>query len=322
MKRPLKIRHLAGRKKPLLELGFSPTDATWLTLVCFHSGVFTRRQYAELHQCHRMAAHRLVRRLIDAGLARERPLPDTSLKVTHVHGRALYRALNIPHVRHRRGALPFVFLRRLLCLDHVAEHLSLPWLPTESDKFEYFLYRGFPFPDFPQRTYAGALNDTRGYFHHQLPIASDKHTATFVYADPGRDTDTELRSWVDSHRRLWALLRDAGTRVHVSVVTRTLMAQAGYRRTLDRWLSDLTPPLGSGSSPGGLTPEEQRTIDTIDAARRSGRADAFDPWGGFAEARRITLALRRRRETGAAGIPIDGFSTHHAHRLSPDSLTR
>ncbi len=194
MKRPLQILHLSGCEKPLLGLGFSPTDATWLTLVCFHSGVFTRRQYADLHQCHRMAAHRLVRRLIDAGLARERLVPGTSLKVTHVYGRALFRALNIPHVRHRRAARPFVFLRRLLCLDHVAEHLSLPWLPTEVDKLEYFLCRGFPPPDLPQRTYAGALDDTRRYFHHQLPIASDDHTATFLYADPGRDTDTELRS--------------------------------------------------------------------------------------------------------------------------------
>ena len=56
MRQPLKIPHLAGREKPLRELGLSPTDATWLTLVCYHSGVFTRRQYAELHQCHRMAA--------------------------------------------------------------------------------------------------------------------------------------------------------------------------------------------------------------------------------------------------------------------------
>ncbi|MCY4557873.1 MAG: hypothetical protein OXF79_16155 [Chloroflexi bacterium] len=64
MKQPLQIPHLGGREKPLLELGFSPNDATWLTLVCFYSGVFTRWQYAELHQCHRMAAYRLVRRLI------------------------------------------------------------------------------------------------------------------------------------------------------------------------------------------------------------------------------------------------------------------
>ena len=82
MKQPLRIPHLAGREKPLRELGLCPTDATWLTLVCYHSGVFTRRQYAELHQCHRMAVHRLVRRVVDAGLASERHIDDTSLKVS------------------------------------------------------------------------------------------------------------------------------------------------------------------------------------------------------------------------------------------------
>ena len=44
MKQPLKIPRLARREKLLRELGLSPTDATWLTLVCYHSGVFTRRQ--------------------------------------------------------------------------------------------------------------------------------------------------------------------------------------------------------------------------------------------------------------------------------------
>ena len=112
-------------------------------------------------------AHRLVRRLIDAGLASERNIDGTSLKVTHVHGHALYRALHIPFVRHRRAARPFVFLRRLLCLDHVAEHLSLPWLPTEIDKLEYFLCRGCSPHELPQRTYAAALKGTRRYFHNE-----------------------------------------------------------------------------------------------------------------------------------------------------------
>ena len=71
-----------------------------------------------------------------------------------------------------------------------------------------------------------------------------------------------------------------------------------------------------------MTPEEQWTLDAIDAARRSGRPDALDPWGGFAEARRIALALRRRRDVGIAGVPIDGYSTHRADRLASDSLTR
>ena len=320
MKQPLQIPHLAGREKSLRELGLSPTDATWLTLVCYHSGVFTRRQYSELHQCHRMAAHRLVRRLIAAGLARERLVPGTSLKVTHVHGRILYRALGIEKdVRHHRAARSLVLLRRLLCLDLVAEHPSLPWLPTELDKVAYFFgRRGFFLHDFPQRTYGGALKDTRRYFHHQLPIAADDHAVTFLYADPGRDSQTELRSWVDSHRRLWVRLREAGTRVHVAVVTRTLEAWSDYRRTLDRWLSLRR---GGGSFSGGAsTPGEQQVLDLIYAALRSDRPTALDPWGDRAGAHRIADRLLRRR--AARGVPIDSYSTHHADRLAPDSLAR
>lgn len=110
------------------------------------------------------------------------------------------------------------------------------------------------------------------------PRAPSSFCAAFVYADPGRDTDTELRSWVDSHRRLWVRLRDAGTRVHVAVVTRTLEAWSDYRRTLDRWLS---PRPGGGSFSGGAsTPGEQQVLDLIYAALRSERPAALDPWGG------------------------------------------
>ncbi len=110
----LQIPRLAGREKPVLRLGFSPPDATWLTLVCFHSGLFTRRQYAQLHP---MSAD--ARSPPGPPPARRRTRPceratlDTSVKVTHVHG----HALGIRAVRRRRATLPFVLLRRLLCLD-------------------------------------------------------------------------------------------------------------------------------------------------------------------------------------------------------------
>ena len=33
------------------------------------------------------------------------------------------------------------------------------------------------------------------YFALKLPLAVDAKTATFAYLDPGKETDTELRSW-------------------------------------------------------------------------------------------------------------------------------
>ena len=51
-------------------------------------------------------------------------------------GKALYRALGIPDVRHRRGkgATTHVLMRRVLSLDYLIERPTLGWLPTEDDK--------------------------------------------------------------------------------------------------------------------------------------------------------------------------------------------
>ena len=317
MKQPLDIPHLAGRQTPLLDLGFTPADATWLTLVCYHAGVFTRRQYADLHNCHRSSAHRLVHRLIRDGLAREHFLPGTTSRITHVYGRQLYRALHIENVRHRRNARPLVFLRRLLSLDHVADHVSLPWLPTEADKVSYFVGRGIRRADLPHRLYGGAMNPTRRYFALKLPIAADDHSATFLYADPGRDSQTELLTWANSHSRLWSLLRDAGTSVHVAVVSRDPAAQAAYSHTLDAWL-DAAP------SADPLTPDESSTLAAIQAAIRSGDDTALHLWGGFASARRLALRLRGRVENGPSlpplSVRIDAFSVETAPRLAADAL--
>ena len=37
------IEHLRGRDRKLEPLGWTGQDAEWITLVCLHSGVFTRQ---------------------------------------------------------------------------------------------------------------------------------------------------------------------------------------------------------------------------------------------------------------------------------------
>ena len=39
-------------------------------------------------------------------------------------------------------------------------------------------------------------------------------------------------------------------------------------------------------------------------------------------ARRVAILLHLRSGRAARGVPIDSYSTHHADRLAPDSLTR
>ena len=52
----------------------------------------------------------------------------------------------------------------------------------------------------------------------KLPIAANTKTATFVYVDPGRFTDTELRSWGAAHEWLWRALRLQGIKVRAVVI--------------------------------------------------------------------------------------------------------
>ena len=40
-------------------------------------------------------------------------------------------------------------------------------------------------------------------FALKLPVAVDTETVTFVYVDPGHETDSELRSWGAAHGPLW-----------------------------------------------------------------------------------------------------------------------
>ena len=48
---------------------------------------------------------------------------------------------------------------------------------------------------FPCRHYAGHAQGRSRYFPRKLPLALEEDRATFVYVDPGRDTDSELLSW-------------------------------------------------------------------------------------------------------------------------------
>lgn len=307
------VPHLAGRDSALRELGFGDYEAAWLTLVCLHSGAFTRAQFCHHHGCEPYVAARFVEKLLDAGVAREHPLPSPNRnRYAHVHGRGLYKTLGIEHIRHRRAPKTDLLLyTRLLSLDFVLDHLEGPWLPTEPEKVAHFTRNGFQRRLLPKRTYTGALpRQTRRYFAHKLPIAADRHASTFVYADGGRDGDKELRTWAAAHTALWTYLRDQGTTVHVAAIVRTRAAQDQYERILTPWLSPraLDP----------LSPEESDTLAAIERALRSGQPDALAPWGGFLEARRILLPLHQRAER--AGVApdrlIDTFSTHFSHRLA------
>ena len=138
-----------------------------------------------------------MRALIDKQLAieDERAIFPGGARAVLLTGKALYRALGIPDVRHRRGkdATTHVLIRRVLSLDYLIERPTLGWLPTEDDKVRRFEAFGIDRRTFPYRKYWQP--GIPRYFAFKLPIAVDERAATFVYVDAGQSTDSELRAW-------------------------------------------------------------------------------------------------------------------------------
>ena len=314
---PAPIPLLAQRAAALEPLGWRGRDAEWLTLVCLHSGVFTRAQYSYRFDVERYAAHRFVNRLVSAGLARERPHhPDlpTTTRLCHVSGRGLYRALGVEHIRHRRFGSDAVVFRRLLSLDYVLERPELPWLATEHDKLAHFEALGIERATLPQRLYSGAVTKTRRYFYLKLPLAADDREALFVYADPGLETTSQLHHWGAMHDALWTQLRALGIAVHVAVATRSAVAQLAYDVALAKWLP-------GASESDALHEGERELLDTILAAMDEGDDQVLAQWGGFTAAAIRAASLYRRGQAADAECGrIDSFKTHLALRVTGDAF--
>ena len=222
---PVTVPTLQDRARCLEPLGWSGREAEWIALVALHTGVFTRSQYGAYVNsgANRKPAAALVRALLDKQLAieDERAIFPGGARAVLLTGKAPYRALGIPDVRHRRAkdATTQVLMRRLLSLDYIIERPTLAWLPTEADKVQRFEALGIDRRTFPYRLYGpeGRRKIPR-YFAFKLPIAVDERAATFVYVDAGQSTDSELRAWGVAHARLWAALRARTFAVHIVAV--------------------------------------------------------------------------------------------------------
>ena len=290
--------HLKGREKVLEAFGWSGRKAEWIALVCLHSGVFTRRQATRFLDTHHDRARRMVHALIAQGLAAEETVPGIRGigRVCRIYARRLYRAFGAEHIRHRRAASPHVLVRRLLSLDYVIEHLDLPWLPTEPEKVAAFEALGIEKNLLPSRLYRGAAGDTRRYFPIKLPVALDSDRAVFVYAEPGHDTVSGLRSWGTAHRGLWSALRRRGHSVEAVAVGRTRHETERARRVLSRW--------SEASGLGEADPHVRDELARIERAIHRGAARVLDEYGGLQAALKRSVALEKetRRQAGQGGI--------------------
>ncbi|MCY3747060.1 MAG: hypothetical protein OXH05_12600 [Acidobacteria bacterium] len=312
---------LADRAATLRGLGWTDREAEWLALVCLHSGVFTRSQYQARYRLSKPTAGRFVGALLEAGIAREEPMPERRGPEVfcHVHHRSVYRTLGIEHNRHRRRGSPDLVLRRLLSLDYVLEHPDLPWLPTEPEKVAHFQRLGIPAATLPRRDYRGPFpaRSTRRYFAFKLPVAGDGETTTFVFTDTGarrRIQRERIRAWADTHADLWHALRDRGCAVHVAAVARTADAAAANAAILDTWRGEHAPAVP-------LSERDQRLLAAVDRAKQTRDLAPLAAYGGPVEATNAARVLReRQRAARAAAGHIDAYRIHVAERLAPDPL--
>ena len=289
---------LQERAEALKPFGWKGRKAEWITLVCLHSGVFTRTQATAFLKTHHERARRMVHALIAQGLAAEETVPRVRGigRVCRIYARRLYRALGAEHIRHRRTASPVVLLRRLLSLEHVIEHPNLPWLPTEAEKVAAFDALGIDRGLLPVRVYRGAAGITRRYFHVKLPVALDSERAVFVYADPGYDTATALRSWGRAHREHWRALGTLGRSVEAVVVARTSRQTERARKVMRYWTE--------ASGTAELDPMVARELARIERAIIEGAVEILDEYGGLKAAMQKSVALEKeaRRQPRRATI--------------------
>ena len=241
------IEHLRGRDRKLEPLGWTGPDAEWIALVCLHSGVFTRAQFCHYFDAGRWSAHRFVKALIDrkSGVESEWPLVNGGGKTCRISSKAIYRALGVEDIRHRRKASKPVLMRRLLSLDFVLEHPGMNWLPAEPEKVEFFEKLGLPRRLIPRRIYYGVVGNQKRYFALKLPLAVDR-TARLLEAwaaaapgkpDEGLTVKQEIKAIDDAMnskrpgvsspvRRLWASHETLG-------ISAKTPGSQGHGRSLD-----------------------------------------------------------------------------------------
>ena len=307
------IAHLKGREKALEALGWTGRRAEWIALVCLHSGVFTRAQAMRFLDAHPEQVRRDVRALVAQAVAHEEAGPGGQDigRVCRIFARRIYRALGAEHIRHRREASPEVLMRRLLSLDYAIEHLGLPWLPTEPEKVAAFAGLGIERKLLPSRLYRSAGGGTRRYFPVKLPVALDAGRAVFVYAEPGHQTSTALRSWGRAHRGLWHALRERGTSVELVAVVRTAGEAERAQRVMRGW--------AEAGPPRDPDPRLREEIERIRRAILDGAVPVLDEYGGLQAAMKRSAALTKRLRSQPGPGSIHGARTWRSDRLAGTS---
>ena len=281
--------------------------------MCLHSGIFTRAQFCDYFDTESKRAHRFVKSLVErrAAVENENFMFSGRAKPCRISSNAIYRALGVENIRHRRTASDLVLIRRLLSLDFVLEHPGMNWLPAEPEKVEFFENLGLPRRLIPRRIYYGAAGNQKRYFALKLPLAVHPEIVTFDYVNPGHATDTELHSWGAAHGPLWDALRKKGRQVRVIGIAVENATVDRADRVLETW---------AAAEPGtsdeeGLTAKQE--IKAIQDALIHQDLEFFVRYGGQGPAMKRAAALINMPQANVTeGVSIDDYSTWRAVRFA------
>ena len=134
----------------------------------------------------------------------------------------------------------------------------------------------------------------------------------FVYADPGHDTATGLRSWGRAHRKLWEGLQEQGRKVEAVAVVRT---DSEFGRA-EKVLGNCADPKRSpGRAKGSATGRE---IERIEQGIRGRDKRVTGRYGSLRGCLVRLAELRAALPTAPAEAMIDGFTVWRSARIPGD----
>ena len=184
------------------------------------------------------------------------------------------------------------------------------WLPAEPEKVEFFEKIGLPLRLLPRRIYYGVAGNQKRYFALKLPLAVEPEIVTFVYADPGHQTDRELYSWGAAHGPLWDALRKKGRQVRVIGIAVENAIVDRTDRVLKKWAA-----AEPGATHEGPTPKQE--INAIRDAMKQDDEEFLAPYGGFDGAmERLGVLYKMPEAKVTEGVSIDDYSTWRAVRFA------
>jgi hypothetical protein len=200
---------LEDRINAVAELGFSERQARFLDLVMMFGGLCVPRQYATFAgTAYGRRVSRFFDKLVQRGYATVSDCLHNRAELYHFRHRALYRAIDQPHSRHRQPVPARHVVDRLMRLDAIVLQPDLIWLATEEEKVAFFslMAPSLPRERLPHVMVGKGARGRLRLFPEDQPIGvTTTGRVVFTYLVTAWETAT-LRAFVQRHADLLRML--------------------------------------------------------------------------------------------------------------------